>query len=102
MGAQGTTCATYPPSLLYEGKSECKRVWVPTLHVELVSLVLLASVSLIPLDSLVALSWLGDHVDFELGVAAGFGLRLLGLRLLPLIGFLLELLEHSSTLLIFN
>ena len=47
MGAQGTTCATHPPSLLYEGKSECKRVWVPTLLVELVSLVSLASVSLI-------------------------------------------------------
>ena len=86
MGAQGTTCATCPPSLLCEGKSECKRVWVPTLLVELVSLV--------------ALSWLGDHVDFELGVAAGFGLRLLGVRLLHLLGFMLELLAHSSILLI--
>ena len=81
-------------------KSECKRVCVPTLLVELVSLVSLASVSLIPLDSLVARSWLGDHVDFELGVAAGLGLRLLGLHLLPLLGVLLLLLEHSSILLI--
>ena len=69
MGAQGTTCTTCLPSLLYEDKSVCKRVSVPTLLVELVSLVSLEFVSLIPLGSLVALSWLGDRVDFDLGVA---------------------------------
>ena len=51
------TCATYPPSLLYEGKTECERVWVPTLLVELVSLVSLASVSLIPLVTLLSLAF---------------------------------------------
>ena len=117
-----------------------KRVSVPTQLVELVSLVSLAFVSLIPLGSLVAPAGLGDRVDFDLGVAAGVGVRLVhlslftwssmlilvscsnpggtttlcsvgvglttvrlcfrGLRLLTLLGFLLELLEHFSMLLI--
>ena len=33
--------------------------------------------SLIRLDSFVTLAWLGDHVDFGFGVAAGVGLPLL-------------------------
>ena len=54
-------------------------VSVLTLLVGLVSLVSLAFVSLIPLVSLVALAWLGDRVDFGLGVAAGVGVHLLHL-----------------------